>query len=200
VPDIQPREFTIEFKTNNLWAQNTYSLVDEYDNLVGQSNFSAANTAYNDNYNLSGCYRLIVEDSGNDGLQWFANAAQGAGYVRLKDTSGNVIKVFNPDFGRRFEYSFTTAKRINTTTIEDFNFSETFNVYPNPAHGKLMIEGTHIQGSSVTINNVLGQKVAAPMSQNKSVLEFDTSNLTPGVYFVTIKKEGKVATKKIIVQ
>jgi hypothetical protein len=200
IPDIQPREFTIEFKTNNLWAQNTYSLLDEYDNLVGQSNFSAANTSYNDNYNLSGCYRLIVEDSGNDGLQWFANAAQGAGYVRLKDTSGNVIKVFNPDFGRRFEYSFTTAKRINTTTIEDFNFSETFNVYPNPAHGKLMIEGTHIQGSSVTINNVLGQKVAAPMSQNKSVLEFDTSNLTPGVYFITIKKEGKVATKKIIVQ
>jgi len=198
-PDLIPRYFSVEFRTNNLWAQNTYTLFDEYDNILGQSNFGAANTTYLDNFNLIGCFRLVVEDTGRDGLQWFANSAQGAGYVRLKDSSGTVIKTFNADFGSKFEYSFTIKKAVNTTSIQKYNLGLGINVYPNPARVKFMLEGQTLEGAEFRTINVLGQTVEVPIAKNKNIVEFDASKLTPGVYFVEVTKDGQKATKKIVI-
>lgn len=48
-------------------------------------------------------------DSGEDGLAWWANTAQGTGYVRFKNTMGNVMYNFNSDFGGQVYKQFTVG-------------------------------------------------------------------------------------------
>ena len=78
-------------------------------------------------------------------------------------------------------------------------------VYPNPATDMLNIEVNASQDSEMSINvfNLMGQKV---MSENTNVStgmntrSINTSNLTSGIYFVTVKANGFENTMKFIVK
>ncbi|MBA3683213.1 MAG: T9SS type A sorting domain-containing protein [Bacteroidetes bacterium] len=196
VPAWVPDNFSIEFKTNNL-VHNTYTIIDDNGNIVGQSNFTDPNTVYQDYFTLNGCYTLIVDDVNGDGLSWWANTAQGTGYVRLRDNFNNIIKTFQPDFGSRFEYSFTTNGPLS---VKENKLAVSLNLYPNPAHDKFIIDGSELEGAKVVITNVIGQTIVLPVTSKKSdVMEFNTSSLSKGIYFVTITKDGNIATKKVVV-
>lgn len=196
IPEVIPGNMSIEFKTNNLPAHNTYTLFDDGGNVVGSSNFTAPNTTYDDIYFLNGCYKLVVTDFGNDGLSWWANTAQGSGFVRIKNGSGTPIKTFQPDFGGGFEYSFTTDSPVS---LEKNTFSNSLNLYPNPAHDKFSLEGAALEGAEIRVNDVLGRQVELPVSHKDTRMEFITSGLTPGVYFITITKDNETAVKKVII-
>ena len=196
VPGVVPSHFSIEFKTNNLPTYNNYKIVDENGTVVGSSNFTDANTIYEDYYILNGCYKLIVEDLGGDGLSWWANTSQGVGYVRLKDNFAVVIKTFQPDFGGRFEYSFTTDGALS---IEKNQLDAGINLYPNPAQNKFVLEGAELEGANVYITDLLGRNIFVPVSKTNSKLEFNTSSLKSGMYMVNIAKDNNKTTKKIIV-
>lgn len=196
VADQVPDNFTIEFKTNNNYTHNAYKIVDANGNVVGQSTFTAANTVYSDSYLLTGCYRLIVTDSGHDGLSWWANTAQGSGYVRLKDATGFTLKSFQTDFGGYFEYSFTTFP--TTSAIEQQN-NMAVNIYPNPANDHFILSGNGLEYSEIVVTNVLGSTISTHQIGNETLYKYDSSQLIPGVYFVTIKKGDVNFTKKIIV-
>lgn len=196
VPEVVPDHFSIEFKTNNNPFSNTYKLIDAAGNIIGQSNFTDPNTVYEDYYILDGCYTLIVDDSGNDGLSWWANTAQGSGYVKLKDNFATVFKTFQPDFGWGFEYSFTTNGPLS---VRENNLSAFLNLYPNPAQNKFVLEGTELEGAQIQITNVLGQAVTIPFTKKNDSMEFNTSSITRGIYFVTIIKNGDTVTKKVVI-
>jgi hypothetical protein len=197
VPANLPTNFSIEFKTNNNPFHNTYKIIDDAGNIVGSSNFIDPNTIYEDYYVLNGCYTLIVDDIAGDGLSWWANAAQGTGYVRLKDNFASVIKTFQPDFGSRFEFSFTTGSPLS---IEKNKLGNTLNLYPNPSHNKFILEGSELDGAQIVVTNVIGQTIFIPSIKTSSdKFEFNTSGIDRGVYFVTISKDGNTVTKKVIV-
>ncbi len=196
VPEWVPGAFSIEVKTNNFYYQNNYTLYDDQGNIVGQSNFSASNTVYNDPYFLNGCYKLVFTDTGNDGISWWANTSQGTGYIVLIDNSNtNIIKTFQPDFGGGFEYNFTTDQPLSVRKNE---LDAHLNLYPNPANNKFTLEGTDIDGAQINVTNVIGQTVIIPQSKKNDKIEFNTSNVTRGIYFVTITKNGESVTKKVI--
>ena len=196
VPGWVPTYFSIEFKTNNL-LDDTYTVIDDNGNVVGSSNFTAANTVYEDFFILNGCFKLIVNDGGGDGLSWWANPSQGSGYVRLKDNFNNIIKTFQPDFGSRFEYSFTTNGPLS---VNENKLATSLNLYPNPSHDKFVLEGAELQGAQIYATNILGQEIIIPSNKKGDAkIEFNTSSLTRGVYFLTISKEGNSVTKKVIV-
>jgi hypothetical protein len=51
-----------------------------------------------------------LTDTGEDGLQWWANTAQGTGYMRIRNaTTGAVILTFGYDFGSQIYKQFTVA-------------------------------------------------------------------------------------------
>jgi len=196
VPEWVPSYFSIEFKTNNL-LHNTYTLIDDNGNIMGQSNFQATNTVYEDFFILNGCFKLIVDDQAGDGLSWWANTAQGSGYVRIKNNSNVIIKTFQPDFGSRFEYSFTTNGPLS---VNENKLAASLNLYPNPAQDKFILEGTELEGAQINATNILGQSVLIPsVKKADSKIEFNTSSLTKGVYFIMITKDGNTATKKLVV-
>lgn len=196
VPAWLPDNFSIEFMTNN-YLHNTYTIIDDNGNVVGSSNFTAPNTVYQDYFVLNGCYTLIVDDTGGDGLSWWANTAQGTGYVRLRDNFNNIIKTFQPDFGSRFEYSFTTNGPLS---VNENKLAASLNLYPNPSHNKFILEGSELEGAQINVTNIIGQIVSVPtIKKGSDKIEFNTSAVLPGVYFVTINKGGNTVTKKVIV-
>lgn len=194
--DILPPSFVIEFKTNNNPFDNAYRIVDETGaTVLGGSQLTAANTIYSDSYYMEGCYTLIVEDYGGDGLQWWANTAQGSGYVNIRDANNNLLKSFQSDFGKYFEYSFTT---YNPLSVKSNALSNAYRIYPNPSHNAFSIEGD-LENSEVKLCDVLGHIVAAPLQRNGKGIVVNTSGLVPGVYYVSISDARGVSVRKVII-
>lgn len=197
--DIITDSLTVEFRTNNYPSENTYYLLDANNNVVPGASFLAnANTVYTDNYLLNGCYKLVVEDLGEDGLEWWANSAQGSGSVKLKNAQGNIIKTFQTDFGKRFEYSFST-KPYAFVGVKENMAIESVQLHPNPAHDKFQLTVANTENMRVTVSNMLGQNFELPFTKTKDTMIFDSSSLKPGVYLVKIAQENKVCTKKIVI-
>lgn len=194
VPEWLPSKFTIEFKTNNT-TENSYKLYDDNGTLVATSNFTATNTVFKNDYDLNGCYTLIIEDTGQDGLSWWANPGQGNGYARIRNSSNTLIKTFQADFGSRLEYSFTT----NAPLFVKNDLDAILNLYPNPTQDKFVLQGAVLNAGQVQISNVVGQIVYVPSFANGEIMEFDTSSLTPGIYFVTVTKDKYTVTKKLVI-
>ena len=195
-PISMTNSFSIEFKTNVNYLDNSYVLTDELGNIAGTSNFTGPNVVHVDNFELTGCFNLKVTDAGNDGLAWWANTAQGTGYVRLKNATGAIVKNFQTDFGNGFEFSFST---YNPSGINKYEFGKQINLFPNPSHGKFTLQGQELENANVDVMNLLGQKMDVPFSTNTDKMEFRTDKLNPGVYLVNISKGNQSATKKIVV-
>lgn len=200
LPDILTDSLTVEFKTNNIPSENSYKLVDANGNTVpGASSLIAANTLYSDTYILNGCYKLMVEDTGEDGLQWWASTAQGAGYVQLKNPQGVVVKTFNPDFGKRFEYSFSTKNYPLVLNLNDNVMNNSVSVYPNPAHDKFEVVLKNAEDAKVTITDMLGRTFELPNTIANDKITFNSSSLKAGVYLVKVTKGNDTSTKKLII-
>jgi hypothetical protein len=75
------------------------------------------------------------------------------------------------------------------------------NLYPNPASGEVTIDFSYDVrwiGKMLAISNVQGQSIMQ-VKVNARVMKFDITNLKPGIYFVTGKKEdGTVIKQKLI--
>jgi len=200
LPDLLPNEFVVEFKTNNNPFENSYTLVDDAGNVVpGASSLSSPNTTYADTYILDGCFKLVVQDVAGDGLQWWANTAQGSGLVRIKNASGAILKSFQTDFGSGFEYSFSTIPP-DFVGLKKQNFAAGIKVFPNPAHDKFQVSGTGLEISDLKITDVLGRAVEATVTKEKTGLVIDAGGLKAGVYLVSITKENETLIKKIVIQ
>ena len=69
-------------------------------------------------------------------------------------------------------------------------------IYPNPANGKVIIEG--IEAAEVQIYNAIGQCMASVTGKGEP-LTIDISNLPAGVYFVNITDgAGRKCVKKVV--
>jgi hypothetical protein len=204
-PPAMPSQFVIEFKTNNSPSENQYTLKNSAGTIVHQRNSLTANTIYKDTLTLADdCYEFELTDSGEDGLSWWANTAQGAGYVRFKKVSPNVnIKTFGADFGGKIYQQFTTGLMIG---IDDYSLttSNTLNVYPNPTNGHVFIDFNLTEKGSgkIEVHDVLGKKVFNSEFKNLSSesIEADFSELDNGIYIVTLIANNERITKKMVKQ
>lgn len=195
--DVITGSLTVEFKTNNFPNENTYRIVNENGVTVGSSAANlTANTTYTDSYQLNGCYKLIVTDSGDDGLQWWASSGQGAGFIRFKDNLGTVIKTFNPDFGGGFEYSFTTASVQSLTENE---WESRIQVYPNPARHFFSISGLPETQTAIKLFDVLGREMVIHSTSSPDKTDVSFEQLKAGVYTLQLEIEGTLVSKKIVI-
>lgn len=197
IPNVFPGEFILEFKTNNRAYQNSYEILDAADTVVGENDLPVNNTVYSDDYNLpDGCYKLFVTDTGQDGVEWWANAAQGIGYVKVKNIAGNLLHTFEPDFGGGFEYSFTTNFPL---TAEEINFLTSINLFPNPTTDIMNIEALDLAEAEISFSNIAGQRIQLKrIALDDNRRTYQTGNLSSGIYIVTIKKDGMTTTRKFI--
>ena len=123
------------------------------------------------------------------GFYWGSNATQTQG----TDNEIYVVKVnANPEF-------------VNVPENNAINPMTTTRIYPNPVVDQMTIEVNASQASemSISVFNLMGQKV---MDKNVSINTgintptLNTSSLSSGVYFVTVKANGFENTMKFIVK
>jgi hypothetical protein len=72
-------------------------------------------------------------------------------------------------------------------------------VFPNPTHGKFKIKQTAFRAKKVEIVDLSGKSLKSFTGNlNNEELEFDVSNLQPGVYLVRISSSNSFFVQKII--
>ncbi|PHS04080.1 MAG: hypothetical protein COA88_14515 [Kordia sp.] len=108
--------------------------------------------------------------------------------------------------GFKLEGSFTSGINgtyyfgdINVLATNDFNFNNGFSIYPNPVTNELNITFNKSNTlTNVSIHNMLGQVIFTKEISSKNDLKINTSNLSNGMYFITINTETTNQTIKFL--
>ncbi len=203
IPDILPtQKIVVRLKTNNNPEENTLRIKDSDGNTVLAKTNLAANIQYSDTLDLpTGCFTLVLDDDGNNGLSWWAATAQGSGTLAITDaTTGATIKSFNSDFGAQIFYAFTTVFGLSVSEVD---LDKGVAVYPNPNNGSFTVQ---LQGFNGTVNleltNVVGQTLwQQQMSCMGSMIKqkFDTK-LPAGVYLLRMSSGNTKTVKKLVIK
>ncbi len=197
IPDVLPGNIKLEIRTNNFPTENAFKVLDADGKVIAKDSFTVANKTHSYTLNLNGCYKLIVYDYGLDGLNWWANTAQGAGAVRLRNASTNaILKTFIADFGSYFEYSFTSNFGLSTTS-QSLDYAIT--IYPNPANGQFTVEGEQLDGANVLVMDIMGKRVSEVTGVSGDRVSVETTAWAKGVYTVEVTKGNQKTTEKVVV-
>lgn len=202
LPAEYPFDFIVWFKTNNYPQENSYSIKDIEGNVVFERNSLDASTIYRDTMDLApGCYTFEFLDTGNDGLSYWANPAQGGGYLRFKRNGGSLIEGFQAEFGRSVIRSFTVG---DFTSIYDNTYQlASMRVFPNPTGGNLQIELFDFEKEvTLEVYNPTGQVVMSERIAVNGYLKhhIDLSNHPAGIYFVKVHNQNGQLTRKVVVE
>lgn len=200
-----PGILEFQFSTNTKPFETTWKLFDAYGNILKQNgNNLSANTMYRDTFDLDpGCYLLRIEDSGENGLSWWANN-DGSGFARLRVPTGSMVHTFPADFGTSIDYYFTTGY---TLSLPDHfqNQEQEILVFPNPNEGKFTLSFDWFANEDIAIEvtNMLGQVIerdVVSVNNYESVVKnYDLSGQGSGSYLIHITTNNKKIVKKIIV-
>ncbi len=119
IPTI-PSTFVLEFMTNNKPKDNWIHIVNSnYDTVYAKTpEMLDSATTYIDTLELAeGNYFLNLVDTAGEGLEFWFMARAGYGRLRLKDTNGNLIKLFESDNGNGQFFAFRTDDdfKVDTT-------------------------------------------------------------------------------------
>ncbi len=199
VPD-HPKDIYLELRTNTKGFQTSWTLEDAFGTVLYSGNNLGNNTIYRDTFSLSqGCYHFRLNDSGKNGLSWWADN-DGSGYCRLRDVDGGILKVFKPDFGTRHDYEFTVTSGFSVPE----ELSLWLEVYPNPSKGVFSVEYAQSSAETavLTITDLQGRVVAREEVEPRLEYrwEVDLSHQPAGVYFLQARTGRELRTEKIVVQ
>ena len=90
-----------------------------------------------------------------------------------------------------------TLAGINNDAVEE-NENQAIAVFPNPASDKINIKAKGLQ--NVAVYDMMGQKIALKLTTSDD-FEMDVNNLKSGLYlFVVQLKNGKTATRSVIIR
>lgn len=200
IVDDLPKEMYLELRTNLTGFQSSWTIEDNSGNILYSGSNLASNTLYRDTFELSpGCYHFRLNDSGKNGLSWWANN-EGSGYCRLRGLDNSIQKVFRPDFGTRHDYEFTVSSGFSVPEEQ----SMLLEVYPNPTAGVFWIDYALPRADEVhmTITDVTGRVVMEQKVEPR--LEFrweaDLTHQPAGLYLLQVTSGREVRTEKIVVQ
>jgi len=137
---------------------------------------------------------LPFDDANNDGYIAF----------KIKTLPTLVVNdTFTNDASIYFDYNFPVVTKLASSTFktlatQDFDFSNYFFLYPNPAKSVLnIISKETIEVKSINIYNTLGQLVLVIPNAEK-VSKIDVSSLTTGNYFIKINSDKGTSNARFI--
>ena len=188
IPEMMPEKMLLFFKTNNTASETSWKVLDSENNIIYSRSNMSNNTLYRDTIELEyGCYRFRVEDTDDDGIDFWANN-DGEGYCRIYELGSGMLKNFESDFGDNINFNFTVG---STLVNEEFKQEKEIFVYPNPAKTSFIVESELINEASITIYDNLKRRVDLPHRKMSTKIEFDTSDLAKGLYLIQIQHGTK---------
>ena len=85
-------------------------------------------------------------------------------------------------------WKYTLSSSINETE------SSRLKVYPNPTSNSITIEVDFVEGTTITLFNILGD----PVLEEESTNVINVANLKRGVYFLEVKQDNRSRTARFI--
>lgn len=164
-------------------------------------------------HNLAGKYRAgygtpfdLAELDGISGLD-----ISQITHVRVIDVVGSINPLFGtydsqsniindpyptPFPSGGFDLDAVGVIHFSTTSIEE-QLESQFNIYPNPFNEVLTIQNNENSSITYQLSDVYGKVLTSETTKTLN-LKLETSNYKSGIYFLTIIKNGKRFTKKLI--
>jgi len=149
---------------------------------------------------------LVSLSQANDTLLATAGFVQYEWYLNgILDTTTNTGQLIISNQGNWQVFvsdSYGCSDSSNTLLITGIEsaLSQNISIYPNPADQRVYIEMEHFTpGTTISLINISGmmQKIYHPLSSKFSL---DISELTAGMYIITIKDNNSMKTLSLIVQ
>lgn len=201
--DLYPENemIIVNLKTNNTGYQSSYTLYDGDGNVYYERDDCESNTLYEDEFLLEpGCYKLRIDDSGGNGLDFWHQPSQGTGYFRMVDGNGAWLYNFDPDFGGFAVYEFGVG---NIVKIDQKENPFVLSVYPNPTSSNLHVKVKGFGNTRISVR-ILNSVMAPVMEKEWSVeseyfnTEIDMNLLPAGIYFLHFNYGGHSTVKKVV--
>jgi hypothetical protein len=201
LPALYNSIFYIKLKTNNYGNQNSYTVKDVDGNIVFSKSNLSNNTTYNDTLYLEpGCYTFDLQDSGDDGLYFWANPNQGSGYVRFKDAvSNSTIQNFEREFGESIHHAFTLSDAVGVESVYKSNH---FELYPNPTKDLFTVDLELMNNADIALvihdisGRVIEKKEYADFKEG--TITYNLQDQSNGVYYCTLISNEIKETKMIV--
>ena len=219
---VWPSPFKIRFKTNNDWyndpaiCASNWIIYDMNNNIVREHVHANLSTLYSDTVNLPvGCYKLQVNDSECDGLNWwnFANYSPPitSGYIQAVKFPNTILPLnqngmtgtYNNDFGCGFvQYFYIDSSSMPLSISNISGNGVSIEAYTNPARGVVNIDISgisNVQGK-IEIIDMLGRVVSVTLVNNPRQ-QINVEQLVSGVYtvlFINDINGNKLQTKLLI--
>jgi M6 family metalloprotease-like protein len=82
--------------------------------------------------------------------------------------------------------------------INDNAIENTIAIFPNPTTGKFTIESGELRIENIEVFDTFGRKVFEQKAESKKQNEIDISNLSSGIYIITIHTDKGMVNKKVV--
>ena len=210
---VFPTKIIIVLKTNNAPSENYYTLKDAKGKVIRNKNNFAANTIYRDTVYLDNnvCYTFEMMDDGTapsnnplnrDGLDWWANTADGTGYIQIRNGNNNsMLKNFGADFGTKQMINFQTTYSMGIENQATHSIG--LDIMPNPAlkgvETMINIDVVNAEIYTLSIYDQTGREVQAYTSKALNA-QFYLKGLASGIYTATLQQGVEISSKKFVVE
>jgi len=199
MPDLYGETLVLQLKTNLEAWRYTLTIWDIDGNVVHSRSGMTNNTTYNDTlYFDDGCYTMELLDSENMGLSYWAYPDQGTGHLRILNSDGQYLKLFESEFGHKINYTFSYG---SMTYVQEPNLDAAIDIYPNPVSDILNIKTHDLEGkANIIIFDSQGKIIYQDEERLSTNLkkEIDLSGYPSGIYVVNVYHNQINIRKKII--
>ena len=121
-----------------------------------------------------------------------------AKFCTINLSSGD-ISIISDDYEFGYQICAFAIMPSQITSVNNIGNNDFINIYPNPSNGLFNLSGSS-QFESLRIIDITGKIVFNSKFQNFTNSKIDLINQPSGIYFITIKTETGIYTKKIIIQ
>ena len=196
-----PQQVKVTYKSNNIPADNTIQIIDANKNVVYERTPESTqpNTLYTDTLGLDlGHYRMVLEDSGHNGLEFWFMPQQGFGYLQLSDMNGRVLHRFESDCGVGEQIDFTVKEnpQIDTKVEQSLlrlyprrfrSVTQLFMHLEKPTDGEIQIlkDGAVVKAINFTY-------------LKEEIFDIDMSDFEDGCYVIELLLNGESKFKECI--
>lgn len=117
-PKEMPKQVVVTYKSNNTPEENMIRILNGANKVIYEIDPQTVqkDILYKDTLDLTlGTYRMTLEDSAHNGLEFWFMPQQGFGYLQLSDTTGRVLHRFESDcgIGEQFDFSVKENPRLD---------------------------------------------------------------------------------------
>lgn len=193
--DVLPGTVVLQLRTNAQPKQNMIRLADASGKALVDRPLGSlrADTLYSDTLHLPpATYRLQLQDTAGDGLEFWYNTEGGSGYLRLLDSEGHLLKNFEGDCGNGLVYLFRTGDKptVAPDTVP------VIGLFPRRVNPRTVLdyfanEAAMLRMELIAADSTMVQEFRPNTPVKEARFTMDLSGNAPGRYAVRVLRNGQ---------